>query len=289
MASIQPTSSAENTTSFRTRGRSLLLLCVLMINVLLVAVAPMMRPETATAQPSGPKDAEEPKATKTPEPVQVADATAQAAPAVEQATTDSKVDNTKLDSPASVSDSPKSGSKDVLVNSTNPAADQHETQHDSSANPPEVTEVDPSSVTDHAPAPTETQSASSSPVNAVASETEDESIARVEVSPPTPSDVETAADTSPAITPPDPTAAPDLLIVNPAETGGTVFYLVDGEVQSLEPGESHNLKNGRQYTIEYHRGGEFGEAELQVQSGTYHFRVDNAGWKLAAAHTSDTE
>lgn len=289
MASIQPTNSTGNTPVFRTRGRSLLLLCVLMINVLLVAVAPMMRPDTATAQPSGPENTVEPEATKPAEPVQVADATSQAAPAVEQSATDSEDTDTEPDTPESVSASPNSVSKDVSANSTNPASDQHETQHVSAASTPELKEVEQSSTTDNVSAPTETQSASPSPVNAGAPETEDESIARIEVTPPTQSDVDTAADSSPAVTPPVPPAAPDLQIVNPAETGGTVFYLVNGEVNSLEPGESHNLKNGRQYTIEFHRGGELGEAELQLQAGTYHFRVDDAGWNLTEAHTSYTE
>jgi len=289
MASIQPTSSAGNTPAFRTRGRSLLLLCVLMINVLLVAIAPMMRPDTATAQPSGSENTEEPEAKKPPEPVQVADATSQAEPAVDQSAADSEDTDTQLDIPESESASPNSVSKDVLANSTNPASDRHETQHVSAANTPELKEVEQSATKDNVPAPTETQSAGPRPVDAGAPETEDESIARVEATPPTPSEVDTAADSSPAITPPVPPAAPDLQIVNPAETGGTVFYLVNGEVNSLGPGESHNLKNGRQYTIEFHRGGEFGEAELQLQAGTYHFRVDDTGWNLAAAHTSGTE
>ena len=78
-------------------------------------------------------------------------------------------------------------------------------------------------------------------------------------------------------------ALPKLLVVNPVETGGTVFYLVDGEVHSLAPGESHDLEEGLDHKFEFHRGEDFGDAEVVIKTGTYHFRVENNGWNLAVA------
>jgi len=74
-----------------------------------------------------------------------------------------------------------------------------------------------------------------------------------------------------------------LVLVNPVESGGAIFYLVDGESFALDPGESHRLSADRERTISFHRGDDFGDAEVALQAGEFTFRVSSQGWQLEAA------
>jgi len=72
-----------------------------------------------------------------------------------------------------------------------------------------------------------------------------------------------------------------LRLVNPSETGGVVYYAVDGESFSLSPGEYHELAPATECLVEFHRGGDFGYATLNLAAGDYLFVVGETGWSLA--------
>jgi hypothetical protein len=89
----------------------------------------------------------------------------------------------------------------------------------------------------------------------------------------------------------NPTAPVTLL--NPVKTGGTVHYLLNGEVRSLRPGDKQELPSGRSWRVRFHRGADFGEAEYTPANGLYEFQVTEHGWDLsrtsgtAAANADD--
>ena len=85
--------------------------------------------------------------------------------------------------------------------------------------------------------------------------------------------------------PPFPSEKPTLSLlrlVNPGETGGEVHYAVDGTPFSLRPGEYHELRQGAALQVEFHRGDDYGDANLVLREGVYIFRVGSTGWELAA-------
>ncbi len=74
-----------------------------------------------------------------------------------------------------------------------------------------------------------------------------------------------------------------LVILNPFDSGGEIFYLVDGESFALRPGESHRLPAERERQIAFHRGDSFGDSEMTLHSGHFEFRVSSQGWALVAS------
>lgn len=72
-------------------------------------------------------------------------------------------------------------------------------------------------------------------------------------------------------------------LVNPRDSGGEVSYQVDGAIFTLRPGEYQELPVGEEYRIEFHRGGDFGDASLGLREGAFEFGVGNRGWMLDAA------
>ncbi len=78
----------------------------------------------------------------------------------------------------------------------------------------------------------------------------------------------------------------ELVIQNPADNQGAVHFLFNGEVFSLEAGESRQLPHDGQRRIEYHRGGEFGVAQQELEVATYEFRVTDGGWNLRTVEAS---
>jgi hypothetical protein len=73
-----------------------------------------------------------------------------------------------------------------------------------------------------------------------------------------------------------------LVLLNPQETGGSVSYLLNGQVQSLRPGQKQELPGAQSWRIQFHRGDDFGNAEHTLTSGTYAFRVSKQGWELSS-------
>ncbi len=72
----------------------------------------------------------------------------------------------------------------------------------------------------------------------------------------------------------------ELELVNPQFSGGPVRYVVDGTVYSLQPGQRHKLIGGRTRLVEFHRGGESGDATHALTSGQFVFHVTQKGWEL---------
>jgi hypothetical protein len=101
-----------------------------------------------------------------------------------------------------------------------------------------------------------------------------------------PSDVEPAplssAETLPAATQPVSPADDEsrLVIENPLESGGMIRFLVDGNVASLRPGENLTLRAGPT-RIQFHRGDEFENVDVEVSFGAYQFRPTKTGWTLS--------
>ena len=79
---------------------------------------------------------------------------------------------------------------------------------------------------------------------------------------------------------PEEAGPPVLCLVNPSHTGGEVRYTVDGTIFSLRPGEYHELPRGAERRIEFHRGDDFGYAQLALREGIYVFAVGSGGWSL---------
>jgi len=108
---------------------------------------------------------------------------------------------------------------------------------------------------------------------------------------------EQANDSLPAATSSPPIATPSLppepatvvvrptglFLMNPPSSGGPVHYVVADEVFSLLPGEYHRLDADVQRRIRFHRGDDFGDADHQLQQGTYQFIVGDSGWELQPA------
>ena len=67
---------------------------------------------------------------------------------------------------------------------------------------------------------------------------------------------------------------------NPAKNGVTVRCLVNGKVVELGPGRAASLAAGKQWLIEFHRGGDFGTAKYKMSRGTYTFMKTDHGWEL---------
>jgi hypothetical protein len=74
-----------------------------------------------------------------------------------------------------------------------------------------------------------------------------------------------------------------VLILNPADSRGTINYNINGNHYVAEPGMKQKLPalpRGRAWTIEYHRGEQFGPARYKLQPGTYQFKPTELGWQL---------
>ena len=74
-----------------------------------------------------------------------------------------------------------------------------------------------------------------------------------------------------------------VLILNPAETQGTVNYGIDGNHYVARSGMRQVLpprNDDRHWVIEYDRGADQGPARYTLRSGTYRFAPTELGWQL---------
>ena len=69
-------------------------------------------------------------------------------------------------------------------------------------------------------------------------------------------------------------------ILNPADSGGDVKYALNGTAYSIKPGYSQSIQNDRTWTVEFGSGGSAGNVRYSLQTGTYKFKVTEAGWNL---------
>jgi len=69
-------------------------------------------------------------------------------------------------------------------------------------------------------------------------------------------------------------------IVNPADSEVDLNYVLDGRAYTLPPGHYQDLGYGRQWVIEFHRGGSFGTAKYTVGGVKHVFVPTEKGWEL---------
>jgi hypothetical protein len=75
-------------------------------------------------------------------------------------------------------------------------------------------------------------------------------------------------------------AVPVLIIRNPSDSSADVHFLIDGEADSLAPGQSQRYGDQLHWRMDFHRGGDWGDAHLELHPGTYEFRAGKRGWEL---------
>jgi hypothetical protein len=83
-----------------------------------------------------------------------------------------------------------------------------------------------------------------------------------------------------AVTSQDKAKAP-VQLVNAAENGYSVGFLLAGQTVKLQPGESHEVTESP-VTVRFDRGGQIGSATKTLTAGRYEFRLGKNGWDLVA-------
>ncbi|MBX3444376.1 MAG: hypothetical protein KF774_18390 [Planctomyces sp.] len=69
-------------------------------------------------------------------------------------------------------------------------------------------------------------------------------------------------------------------LLNDRSTQSPVQFLLEGQVQSLEAGQSVQLPAGRPLSIEFDTGGPVGDLQFTLYEGLYKFKVTDDGWML---------
>ena len=81
--------------------------------------------------------------------------------------------------------------------------------------------------------------------------------------------------------PSNPAPAPlSVTVINPASTGATLTFRVNGIPYVLTPGAQRDLQFGGPRMLEFDRGGSFGVARLALDDGVYVFAATDHGWGL---------
>jgi len=81
--------------------------------------------------------------------------------------------------------------------------------------------------------------------------------------------------------PSNPAPAPlSVTVVNPASTGATLSFRVNGIAHVLAAGTQRDLQFGGPRTLEFDRSGGFGLTRLSLQDGVYTFAATDNGWGL---------
>jgi hypothetical protein len=96
---------------------------------------------------------------------------------------------------------------------------------------------------------------------------------------PTPATVPAARSVAKAAAP---AGAPRAVTIhNPHDSGGSVFFVVDGRDEwELRPGQARTLSGQATRQITFDRGGDYGLVERELTAGTYEFIVTDEGWEL---------
>jgi hypothetical protein len=66
-----------------------------------------------------------------------------------------------------------------------------------------------------------------------------------------------------------------------------VIAFFQSGLHSLGPGETHNLGSGDSWLIQFHRGGDFGNAEYTIADGVHAFKAAELGWELQRVSLPD--
>jgi hypothetical protein len=72
----------------------------------------------------------------------------------------------------------------------------------------------------------------------------------------------------------------EIVLYNPATSGGPVHFLAAGAAETLRPGEERSWPAEELGVLRFHRGGEFGNARLELPPGVYEFHVGERGWDV---------
>lgn len=73
-----------------------------------------------------------------------------------------------------------------------------------------------------------------------------------------------------------------IVLLNPAETGADIHFLLDGKLYSLDSGYMQDMK-AASTIIRFDRGGDFGEALYLLKPGSYRFVLTDHGLDLEKA------
>jgi len=79
-----------------------------------------------------------------------------------------------------------------------------------------------------------------------------------------------------------------LMIHNPLTNTESIYFLANGRVFELQPGESHQFPPQPQ-RIQFHRGGSLGNADRTLDAGVYHFAITDNGWDLVPLTDADKD
>jgi len=71
-----------------------------------------------------------------------------------------------------------------------------------------------------------------------------------------------------------------IAVVNPATSGVTLSFRVDGTAFQLAPGARQELAHSQPRMIEFDRGGAFGSAKYQLIEGIFTFQATDKGWDV---------
>jgi hypothetical protein len=69
-------------------------------------------------------------------------------------------------------------------------------------------------------------------------------------------------------------------ITNPAASGVTLNYTLQGTLYTIAPGYSQDLAHDRSWVVEFNRGANLGQARYGLEPGTYAFTHTEHGWEL---------
>jgi hypothetical protein len=79
---------------------------------------------------------------------------------------------------------------------------------------------------------------------------------------------------------------PAIQLLNDPQTNGNVVFLLDGQEQTLQPGQSLDLDGSRPHQVEFNTGGSYGDVRFTLYQGLYKFKVMPEGWALFKSSSS---
>lgn len=72
----------------------------------------------------------------------------------------------------------------------------------------------------------------------------------------------------------------EIVVLNPSNSPAPISFLLDKALTTLKPGEFRILSTDTEHTVQFHRGGDFGNASVKLKAGEYAFSVGTQGWQL---------
>jgi hypothetical protein len=77
-------------------------------------------------------------------------------------------------------------------------------------------------------------------------------------------------------------------IVNPAKSGVTMKYMLDGNAFTIPPGYSQEFQEDRAWVIEFSQGANMDQMRYSLRSGVYKFASTDHGWDLYRSEVPQT-